>query len=564
MMKRLADFDLSVYRDRYVKGRIYHLLKARQIPSIKAYISILHRNPLEIQKLKDLLTIHTTEFFRDITPFRFLEKTLLKKIAQGLNDVSIPIRILSAPCSTGQEVYSLAIIAYYLNKTGVIKNPIIIYGIDIDKESVTASREGIYRIDLIGNISFESMKLYFDTCADNRYLQVKQEIRNYCRFFVYDLFKPLPLTEKFDLILCRNLLIYVSQEDQAQLMTNLKAKTKRGGYMMLGNTEGITLMRENDFEIEDMEQRIYKFVGTQISRRTMEHKPDIARFIQPDSLGSPLSIAPTSKALDSFRDHEINDAHLIRSKAINNPPIIITEAKAIYETVPKAVPGTVSKLSLFCSKSSEEIPDDTTSETSILDKKPSQNVREIDDYDKDILKRVQQVMDERANERLLELEKIIQRTKLESNQTSVSVENNNEIEIRTKFRAVIERRAKDEESELIKIKKISKKVTSKNRKVEGTTVAPQTEELVERSRNNVVEIVEERLKHEYDELEKIVQDARRDRSNPGHTPILTENIGAKKAGTLDELVNDIYESAKKDVEDLEKTMEKRFEKMKDL
>ena len=259
IMKNKIDFEMALYRDRYIKGRIYHRIRAKNISSVKDYVEYLKNNPQELQNLKALLTIHTTEFFRDINPFRYLETTILPRLARSANNSGHRIKILSAPCSTGQEVYSIAIIVHQLIKSGVIKCPVEIIGLDIDKPSIQKARNGIYRSDEMKNISEQIMKDYFIK-SDSNY-RIKDELKQFCQFEVHDLFKTLPFDSKFDLILCRNFLIYISYEDQMQIIENLNTHLKRGGYIMLGITEGFKLMNELDYEIENIDERIYKFKG---------------------------------------------------------------------------------------------------------------------------------------------------------------------------------------------------------------------------------------------------------------------------------------------------------------
>jgi chemotaxis methyl-accepting protein methylase len=282
IIHKQADFELAKYRDRYVKGRLYHRLKAKNIPSFKQYIEVLLKDPQECLRMKELFTIHTTEFFRDVHPFRYLEKQLLPKVAREINNPNTPIRILSAPCSTGQEVYSIAIIAHYLKVTGIISNPIEIFGVDVDKTSVEQARAGIYRYYEIKNISADALNRNFEDHAENQVL-VRPEIRHHTRFYIHDLFKPLPFNEKFDIIFCRNFLIYISKDDQRHIIENLIRNAKKGTYFMFGITEGFNLLNETEFQVESLDEHIYRYgktksnlpeisIRTEIPRKTI-HQP---------------------------------------------------------------------------------------------------------------------------------------------------------------------------------------------------------------------------------------------------------------------------------------------------
>ena len=255
---RKLNFEMSMYRDRYLKGRLYHRIKSKKYGNFKNYCLILQENPSEMHHLKSLLTIHTTSFFRDITPFQYLEQVLLPKISQQISNPNIPIQILSAPCSTGQEAYSLAIIAHELRTKHIIKNPIMIYGIDIDEESINISHKGIYKFHQTKNIPPSYLDKYFIKLPRQEF-QIKKEIKNYCSFSIHDIFKSLPYNFKFDLILCRNLLIYISTIEQNSVIDNLKKNARKFSYFMLGNTEGISLFSNVEFREENSNEHIFQY-----------------------------------------------------------------------------------------------------------------------------------------------------------------------------------------------------------------------------------------------------------------------------------------------------------------
>ena len=109
--------ELSSYRDKYLHRRLYNLIEKLKLGTYKAYLEYIRKNHHYTKDFIDNLTIHVTQFFRDEKPFRYIEEVLFKKIADSkkhLEDKTI--RILSAACSSGEEPYSFAIIADYLQK----------------------------------------------------------------------------------------------------------------------------------------------------------------------------------------------------------------------------------------------------------------------------------------------------------------------------------------------------------------------------------------------------------------------------------------------------------------
>ena len=166
-----------------------------------------------------------------------------------------PIRILSAPCSTGDEPYSLAIIAEYLHRKNFLSNPVEIWACDIDPNVIDFARQGIFTKDTLRTFSLNSLHENF-TCHDEDHYEIKPHLKKYIHFFTQDLLKPLDL-DNFDLILCRNFLIYISKQHQKIVINNLIQCMKRGGYLMLGKTEGFPLLNVHIFTPDNLREHIY-------------------------------------------------------------------------------------------------------------------------------------------------------------------------------------------------------------------------------------------------------------------------------------------------------------------
>jgi chemotaxis protein methyltransferase CheR len=258
ILSEQADLDLSLYREKYIHRRIYfRIQRVDNVNSYKEYIDYVLRNKTEFVKFQDNLTIHVTEFFRDKMPFRYLEHELLLKIAKTKeNSDDKTIRILCAPCSSGEEPYSVAIIINFLKMKGKLKNPVEISAFDIQSNIVDFAKEGLYQIETMKNICKESRIQNF-TQEGEKLFQIKPKIRNYIKFSLQDLLKPFRI-QKCDLILCRNLLIYISKQNQKVVIDNLIDNLLPNGYLMLGKTEGFPLLNTKRFEAEIIREHIYK------------------------------------------------------------------------------------------------------------------------------------------------------------------------------------------------------------------------------------------------------------------------------------------------------------------
>jgi chemotaxis methyl-accepting protein methylase len=253
------DLDLSHYKDNHLHRRISYRIHQLPVKTYQEYYNYLCNHPNELQEFKEDLTIHVTSFFRDVDPFRYLESTLLPQIIQEKKFTEDrTIRILSAPCSSGEEPYSIAIIADYLKKRKDYTNLIKIYALDIEEKILDIARKGIYNVQQMANISSASIERNFDKITADTF-HVKSHIRNYVEFLNHDLLKPINLT-KLDLVVCRNFLIYITQQKQLEVMKNIIPAMNPHGFLILGKTEGYHFLDTNMFRNTNIREHIYQLI----------------------------------------------------------------------------------------------------------------------------------------------------------------------------------------------------------------------------------------------------------------------------------------------------------------
>lgn len=252
--------DFSLYRNKYLKRRLYHLIQRLELENYRKYLNYLKEDPSRATDFLKNLTIHVTDFFRDYKPFKYVEKTIFKKITQNKSDMKDKtIRILSAPCSSGEEPYSLSIIADFLHKRQIITDPVQIDGMDISENIIETARKGIYIKKSLKNISEKVLRRNFNQINENDF-QIKSNIKEYCSFSIKNLLKPIGRKKKYDLICCRNFLIYISREEQAKVIENLTKVLSPRGFLILGKTEGHGLLSPQLFTIENGKERIYQLI----------------------------------------------------------------------------------------------------------------------------------------------------------------------------------------------------------------------------------------------------------------------------------------------------------------
>lgn len=193
------------------------------------------------RKIVDAITTNETSFFRDTSPFELLQHKVLpdlidKRTRAGMR--TVPIRIWSAACSTGQEAYSTGIVIREL--LGDMRNyDVRIVGTDISDRAVAAASHGYFsRLDLDRGMPSDKVNKYF--VPEGGRWKIRDEIRAMATFRTMNLLEPFTFPAPFDLVFCRNVAIYFSEPDKLRLFRNIGRAMARDGYLIVGSTESIT------------------------------------------------------------------------------------------------------------------------------------------------------------------------------------------------------------------------------------------------------------------------------------------------------------------------------------
>ena len=195
------------------------------------------------RKIIDGITTGETSFFRDSVPFDLLRNKILPDLIDRRTRMSrgapISIRIWSAACSSGQEIYSTAIVLRELLGDGSRHN-IKLLGTDISNQAVAAASRGIYnRIEVERGLQPGQLERYFVREKDS--WKIRDEIRAMATFRHANLMEDFSLLGRFDIVLCRNVAIYFNEQDKASLFNRIaKTTLDPDGYLIIGSTESIT------------------------------------------------------------------------------------------------------------------------------------------------------------------------------------------------------------------------------------------------------------------------------------------------------------------------------------
>ena len=174
-----------------------------------------------------------TSFFRDKDSFEVLKNIAIPEICKNKNKQQL-IRIWIAGCSTGEEVYSIAILFEDYIRNNKLGLEYKIFATDIDKNALRQASLGIYPVNVSGEIEKNYFEEYFVKTGEK--IQIIKRIREKVVFSYHDVAKDPPFIN-VDLISCRNLLIYLNNEAQNKVIANFSFALNNGGYLFLGNSE---------------------------------------------------------------------------------------------------------------------------------------------------------------------------------------------------------------------------------------------------------------------------------------------------------------------------------------
>lgn len=221
-----------------LKSKLSKLMRSEGIDSYDKYYKLLidNKNSEQWMRFIDLITIHKTDFFRENNHFSFIRnniETIKKNNLRIANDKKIIV--WSAGCSTGEEPYTIAMV---LKETLTADFEIKILATDISKGSVANAQRGFYKKNVIQDIDNYYLGKYFNHDSAGYY--VMDQIKNMITFRTFNLMEPFPFTKKFDIIFCRNVMIYFDLATQAVLIKKFYEALNPGGMLFIGHSESLT------------------------------------------------------------------------------------------------------------------------------------------------------------------------------------------------------------------------------------------------------------------------------------------------------------------------------------
>ncbi len=256
LLRARTKYDFRGYKKGTLQRRIERRMGLQQIAGIDRYADYLQSRPEEVDRLfKDLL-IGVTAFFRDPPAYDELATKVLAELVRG-RDPDSPIRVWVPGCSSGEEAYSIAIVLAEQAALAESACRIQIFATDIDADALEIARAGSYPESISLDVTPQRLQRFF-VLEDHRYT-IAKSIRESVVFAVQNLTSDPPFL-KLDLISCRNVLIYLEPEMQDKLLLLFHFALSPGGYLFLGNAEGVG-PREELFVPISKRRRIFRRVG---------------------------------------------------------------------------------------------------------------------------------------------------------------------------------------------------------------------------------------------------------------------------------------------------------------
>lgn len=244
VVHRVAGIHLGAEKKSLVRARIVKRLRALSIPTIAEYLEFLSGDDTgaELAEMVDVLTTNKTSFFRELEHFRLLQSTILPALTRAGES----IRLWSAGCSTGEEPYTAAIVA--LDTLGAEASRLRILATDISARVLQHARVAEYDADLVAEVPLPLRSRYFESGAAVRGtpvgpFRVTPSVRGLVSFARLNLMSDWPMHGPFDVIFCRNVMIYFDKPTQEALVTRFATLLAPGGYLFVGHSESLTGMR---------------------------------------------------------------------------------------------------------------------------------------------------------------------------------------------------------------------------------------------------------------------------------------------------------------------------------
>lgn len=302
LLRRRSGVDFTLYKKSTPQRRVGRRMVVHHFETIEQYLNFVREHPEELDELYRDILIPVTEFFRDAQAFEALRKQVFPHLFRNRKLKTSAIRIWIPGCSTGEEVYSIAIAlleymwkSHNLPQGSLTTSAVQIFGTDISDHALSRARAGLYAHAAVAQVSPERLHRFFMK-LDGGY-QINKSLRELCIFAKQDVTRDPPFSN-LDLISCRNVLIYLGPALQERVIPTFHYALKAKGFLLLGESEGLRAFSEY-FLATDKKQKIYQKKGTATHLLSYFATPGPA-LLRTEEVGT----RPASSGLNSEKEIE--------------------------------------------------------------------------------------------------------------------------------------------------------------------------------------------------------------------------------------------------------------------
>ncbi len=311
LIRDYSGLDYSYYKEKTILRRLEKRLGINRIDSFEEYIQFLNESDREKDILFKELLIGVTRFFRDVEAYGQIKD----KVIPGLFKTGEKlIRIWSVACSTGEEVYSLAMLFFeYMEEQNIRDTDIKIFATDIDKEAIEYAGIGFYPDNIQADVEPEFLNKYFLKKTGG--YQIREHIRKSIVFATHNILKDPPFS-KIDLISCRNLFIYLKPSIQQNVLSMFYYSLNEDGYLFLGSSESMGEFGDG-FTVKDSKWKIFKY--------KKGFQPPVTKRLPYSYKGQPLQNEPLRQIKSQSTERVSIDSTIYQVLDAYVPPSVVVD-----------------------------------------------------------------------------------------------------------------------------------------------------------------------------------------------------------------------------------------------
>ncbi len=297
MLRSATGVDFGQYKPGTIQRRTLRRMALHKLEKVRQYVNLIRENRSEVQQLFQDILINVTSFFREPETFTAIKARLLPSIF-GHRTPADPVRVWVPGCATGEEVYSIAIALLEYMREAEIEIPLQIFGTDVSEAALERARSGVYPESIAADVSADRLRRFF--VRSNGTFQIARTVRDACVFARQNVTKDPPFS-RLDLVLCRNVLIYLGPGLQMAVMRLFHYALRPGGYLVLGNSETVGNAADL-FGPIDKQLKIYSKKATATAVLTS----DLGAYHEPHAgaaapkIPEPAPVVDTQKRVDQL------------------------------------------------------------------------------------------------------------------------------------------------------------------------------------------------------------------------------------------------------------------------